>query len=86
MIDKNTLRIWRAEFVVSAAFMGLDVACTIDNKSGKHVWHSRAAAEGWYFYRIARQHERDGLAQQKIEAVVSSTDWQSINGIARCDG
>lgn len=87
MSDEKTLRIWRSEFVIFAAFRGVDVACTIDSKGGRVVWHSKAAAEGWHFYRIARQHERCAaacaLAQQRIDAVVSSTDWQSVNAIAR---
>lgn len=81
---------WRSDFCIAAIALGLDVACTIDHETGVFVWHSTVTSEHWHVYKAGREHERCAaacaLAQQKIDAVVSSTDWQSVNAVARAIG
>lgn len=90
MIDRLKLEKWRGAFCVLAYRLGLDVACTIDHETGVFMWHSVITSEHWHVYKVGREHERCAaacaLAQQKIDGVVSSTDWQSVNAVARAIG
>ena len=90
MTNGLKLEKWRGEFCVLANRLGLDVACTIDHETGVFMWHSAQTSEHWHSYKAGREHERCAaacaLAQQKIDAVVSSTDWQSVNAVARAIG
>lgn len=89
MTDRLTLDVWRAEFCILAAKLGLDVsACTEAN--GALIWLNPYTSELYYVYKIGREAERgaNGKASLSFIAVpvVSSMDWQSINAVARSDG
>lgn len=90
MIDRLKIDQWRGQFCIFASSLGLDFACTIDGETGVFIWLSPQTSEHWHFYRMGREHQlcasACALAKHKIDAVVSSTDWQSINAIARSDG
>lgn len=73
---------WHAEYCLAAIALGLDVACTIDHETGAFVWHSTETSEHWHAYKLGREHQSASVSLITLP-VIDSTDWQSVNAVAR---
>lgn len=85
MIDAITQQKQINEFSVWAASSGFDLACCISGVEGVK-WFSPMTTDVWNAYRMGRMHESKAAALPLVLPVRSSTDWQSVNAIARNSG
>lgn len=86
MTDKLTRDRWMSEFCLLVA-KEKDIDLTLLATVELAWFTSHETARLWWIYHDARTHERCAaacaMAQQKIDVVVNSTDWQAVNAIAR---
>lgn len=88
MTEKALIEKWKSDFEGVARFEGYETS-RIKTAFGEGYLKPETQTL-WEMYRLGRRHERCAaacaLAQKKIDAVVSSTDWQSVNAVARAIG
>ena len=87
-MDKLTRDKWHAEFAIYAAREGYDVTCMVS--VGGVEYFRNETQELFRAYLMGRKQEREENKKAALSfitvPVVSSTDWQSVNAVARAIG